>query len=176
MPLDEMETRRRYDEAPEFYDRRYSEIQKAKYPILLDMLEPTHGQAILDWGCGTGLARAALDQTGAIAIGSDSSIGMLKRASGRKKGNLVLADCIRLPFRKASFDGLLGATVIQNIIRTDKAIAEISRVLRSGGRAVLSYPRNVQVELQSPEIHGLRPQDRRLVGEDVALSFTRIPR
>ncbi len=172
--LDDSEIRRRYDETPDVYDRRYSEIQRTKYPILLDMLSPRPGETVLDLGCGTGLARATLDEAGLIAVGMDFSIGMLKRAAERRQPRLVLANCIRLPFRQASFDQLLGATVIQNIAKKHEALAEISRVLRKGGRAVLSFPRNAGVQIALHHCPSMREDERRAVGEDMAVSLVKI--
>jgi demethylmenaquinone methyltransferase/2-methoxy-6-polyprenyl-1,4-benzoquinol methylase len=172
--LDDCETRRRYDETPEAYDRRYAAIQRAKYPSLLDMLSPEPGQRVLDWGCGTGLARLALDDAGCFAVGVDFSLGMLRRAADRGQGRLVLASCSRLPFRGESFARLLGATVIQNVQDKDRALAEISRTLRKGGIAVISYPRNALVKVPAVEAYGMRKGERRAVGEDTALSLIKL--
>ena len=172
--IDECETRRRYDETPEAYDRRYAGIQRAKYPSLLDMLSPDPGQRVLDWGCGTGLARPALDDAGCLAVGVDFSLGMLRRAADRGQGRLVLASCSRLPFRDGSFARLLGATVIQNVQDKGRALAEISRALRKGGIAVISYPRNAWVRVPAVEAYGMREEGSRAVGEDIAISLTKV--
>jgi demethylmenaquinone methyltransferase/2-methoxy-6-polyprenyl-1,4-benzoquinol methylase len=172
--LGDRETKRRYDETPEAYDRRYTEVQLAKYPILLDMLSPSPGQRVLDWGCGTGLARDALDDAGLIVVGMDFSLGMLKRAAERRQRRLILASCSRLPFRDESFAKLFGATVIQNLQDKRQALAEISRILRKGGIAVLSYPRNALVKMPPFERYRMRRAERRTVGEDIALSIVKI--
>jgi ubiquinone/menaquinone biosynthesis C-methylase UbiE len=141
------ETRRRYDQTVDLYERRYSEIQRQKYPRLMDMLDLPCGSRVLDWGCGTGLAFSMLEQGGHIYLGIDFSLPMLLKARERSRASLVLCDCRRLPFRPECFDGILGATVIQNIPSGGATFEELSRILKKGGRIVISYPKRTQLAL-----------------------------
>lgn len=165
------ETRRRYDQTASRYDARYSELQRSKYPVLLDIMDLAPGQRILDWGCGTCLALGPINEAGATYIGLDFSSGMLSAREKGPKGHVVLGDCTRLPFRAGSFDGVLGATVIQNIRRRPMAIAELSRVLKEGGRVALSFPRKMKVGIRGLAGLGLTPTGRVSCGEDLALGL-----
>lgn len=163
------ETRRRYDQTASQYDARYSELQRSKYAILLDLLNLAPGRTILDWGCGTCLARDPITKAGATYTGVDFSFGMLSTRQSRPQDRVVLGDCARLPFRSNSFDGVLGTTVIQNILPRRIALVEVSRVLREGGRAALSFPRKTKVSFRGLAPLGLTQTRRVPCGEDLAV-------
>jgi demethylmenaquinone methyltransferase/2-methoxy-6-polyprenyl-1,4-benzoquinol methylase len=133
------------------------------------MLGLAPGQTILDWGCGTCLALDPITKAGATYIGLDFSFGMLSARKGRPEGHVVLGDCTKLPFRSGSFDGVLGATVIQNIRRRRMALLEISRVLKEGGRAALSFPKKTKVSIRGFATLGLTRTRTVPCAEDLAL-------
>ena len=168
MDPDPQETRRRYDETVDHYERRYSEIQREKYPRALDMLDPSPGDTVLDWGCGTCLALSALENGGMNYFGLDFSLPMLQRARCRNATNLVLGDCTRIPFRGKSFDRILGVTVIQNVSSGGKALEELSRVLKKGGKSVISHPKRARVFLPEFEDYGFKLLESTEIGEDQA--------
>ncbi len=167
MSVDWPETKRRYDQTADIYDARYSEIQRRKYPVLLELLAPNSGDLILDWGCGTGLAIEPLRRLGARVVGMDFSTGMLAHASRRSGAVLLLGDCTRLPLKTGVFDGVLGATVIQNLSRPTQALGEIFRILKPGGRAAISFPKKAAVAIGMRS--GLRHTATRECEEDTAL-------
>ncbi|MCA9323069.1 MAG: methyltransferase domain-containing protein [Planctomycetes bacterium] len=99
---------------------------------------------ILDLGCGTGIYSLHLREAGFRPVAADYSLGMLRRAQavttaveGLNPIPLVAADLLRLPFADARFDALVNVGVLQHIARIDQALAEMARVLRPGGRAIL---------------------------------------
>jgi ubiquinone/menaquinone biosynthesis C-methylase UbiE len=98
---------------------------------------------------------------------------MLKMARRRSGANLILGDCEKLPFRPESFDGVLGATVIQNIPSRDATLEELSRILKKGGRAVLSYPKRTQITLPLSVVNGLRMLAFVEINEDYAVLLQR---
>jgi demethylmenaquinone methyltransferase / 2-methoxy-6-polyprenyl-1,4-benzoquinol methylase len=90
------------------------------------------GALVLDLACGTGdLSRLAARQ-GYRVIGADLSAGML--ASNHAGSPLVHADCSRLPFPDATFDGLVCGYALRNFTDLGDALAEAARVMRPGGR------------------------------------------
>jgi len=90
------------------------------------------GSAVLDLACGTGdLVRDAWS-AGHRAVGIDLSAGMLQAA--RVPGPLVRGDGAALPFRSASFDGVLCGFALRNFVDLPTVFAEVARVLRRGGR------------------------------------------
>jgi ubiquinone/menaquinone biosynthesis C-methylase UbiE len=126
------ELRELYDQTADFYERRYREIQLRKYELARRFLVPC--ERLLEVGCGTGLYLSELQQLAGLVVGLDLSEGMLKKA----RGLLVLADAEHLPFKDGAFDQVLSITALQNFPEPLLALAEMNRVLRSGGRLVLS--------------------------------------
>lgn len=95
-----------------------------------------HGERVVDLGCGTGLATAAI---GSHVIGVDSSPGMLGRAAKRcDQVVLAPAEHTGLP------DGIADAVVVANVIHAcvDPAavIREALRMVRPGGQVLVTWP------------------------------------
>lgn len=88
----------------------------------------------LDVGTGTG--RFGGDR--AADIGLDPSPQMLRLAS-RRIPSAVLGVAEALPFRDASIGGVLCVAVLEFVPAPDRALAEMARVLRPGGRAVVGF-------------------------------------
>ncbi|HOP08939.1 MAG TPA: class I SAM-dependent methyltransferase [Candidatus Methanofastidiosa archaeon] len=124
---------RQYDASSEHYDLRYKQIQFDKYGMALSFLGGVEGD-ILDVGCGTGLLGEFL---GRVIDGIDISRGMLERSKGRVR--YVHGDARDLPYDDGTYDIVFSFTMLQNIKDYDQAIREIRRVMRRGGRCVLTY-------------------------------------
>jgi SAM-dependent methyltransferase len=96
---------------------------------------------VLDVGCGTGeiLVRLAAKYPRASFTGVDLEEPHLARAAQRcaefgERVRLRTADALALPFDDASFDFAISRHVLQAVSDPARAIAEILRVLRPGGR------------------------------------------
>jgi demethylmenaquinone methyltransferase/2-methoxy-6-polyprenyl-1,4-benzoquinol methylase len=103
------------------------------------MLDEPKGM-VLDLGCGTGSAGAALRRKGATVIGVDLSTACLSVAQ-RRLDSVVRADAAKLPFLDESFDALVARGALHHLPDADAALAEAARVLKRGGRALLIDPR-----------------------------------
>ena len=112
----------------------------------LAALQPDSNERILDLSCGPGRALDSLRSCGARAVGLDHSAEMIGRAlAGGQRAPLVRGDATWLPFRSGAFDGLLSTNAFHHYPDPDAALAEMHRVLRPGGRAVLVDPRRDSV-------------------------------
>ena len=109
-------------------------------------LQPKCGGRYLDVGCGTGdmMIEILRQCSDAQVIGLDQAEGMLEIAAGRmRKAGIVdkvhfrLADGMELPFEDASFEGVVCAFCLRNMAHRIRAIAEMRRVLKPGGRVVV---------------------------------------
>ena len=96
---------------------------------------------ILDVGCGTGeiTARLAELYPGATLVGVDLIESHLTSARARTANfadrvRFEVADAFALPFPDGSFDLVVCRHMLQAVPRPEKAIAEIVRVTRPGGR------------------------------------------
>jgi ubiquinone/menaquinone biosynthesis C-methylase UbiE len=135
-----------FDEWPEAYDRWFttpigSLIRKYEAQLILDLLKPMAGEIILDVGCGTGVFTLDLLSLGSRVIGLDISLPMLMRASKKLKGHpfqMVLADMLNLPFSESSFDKVVSITALEFVEDAKRAVEELFRVTRRGGRIVLA--------------------------------------
>lgn len=95
---------------------------------------------VLDLGSGTGAADPVLAGFDVVAL--DPVQPMLELSPIRDR---VVGIGERMPFEEASFDGVFSAYVFRNLTSIPETLAEVHRVLRPGGRAVvvdLSRPRN----------------------------------
>ena len=113
----------------------------------LTALEPREGERILDIGAGPGLLvadMAAVVGPGGHVTGLEISDSMLAVARQRFASSaiadritLVKGDATALPFPDASFDAATSIQVYEYVADVDQALAELHRVLRPGGRALI---------------------------------------
>jgi ubiquinone/menaquinone biosynthesis C-methylase UbiE len=101
----------------------------------------TPGSVVADVGTGTGfLAEAALD-AGAQVIGIDNSDGMLAEVSNRFTGRRFEArrgDTDALPIENGAVDAVVANMVLHHAPDPQAAIREMARVLKPGGRLVIT--------------------------------------
>jgi demethylmenaquinone methyltransferase/2-methoxy-6-polyprenyl-1,4-benzoquinol methylase len=103
-------------------------------------LELEEGQRVLDLAAGTGVSTAELRRGGADAIACDFSLGMLRagRANKRRRAvPFVAGDALALPFADAAFDAATISFGLRNVADVPKALRELARVVRPGGRLVI---------------------------------------
>jgi ubiquinone/menaquinone biosynthesis C-methylase UbiE len=116
----------------------------AQRHAFLQALEPQPGERVLDVGCGPGLLASGI----AVAVGSsgavhgiDLSESLLAAARAQCANQpwveLRHGDAMRLPYADATFDAAISTQVLEYVSDVDRALAELRRVLRPGGRAVL---------------------------------------
>lgn len=97
--------------------------------IIKEMMEGIDGN-ILDVGCGTGIIHDLYPMHNIIGI--DVSEGML----AHHKGVCQIASADNLPFPDNFFDSVVCRSVLHHLPDCEKALREIRRVLRPGGRFV----------------------------------------
>jgi ubiquinone/menaquinone biosynthesis C-methylase UbiE len=107
--------------------------------LALDLLAPAAGERILDAGCGTGAAMAAmLDRAPCRPVGLDTSATML-RAANRRLGGRAHLECApieSMPFAAQSFDAVLALNVLYFEDAQGSLLSALYRVLKPGGRLV----------------------------------------
>jgi ubiquinone/menaquinone biosynthesis C-methylase UbiE len=118
-----------------FYRRVHARVMAA-----LDGVEPRRA---IDLGCGTAQLTADLAARfpGATLAGVDLSIDMLgaaRRRLGAAAPPLVNANVYALPFADGSLDLVTNTASFHWYLDYERALAEIHRVLRPGGRFVLA--------------------------------------
>lgn len=110
---------------------------------LLDALDPRPGHTALDVGCGPGADLPSLaDRAGAV-IGVDLDPAMVVEARRRTAGTaveVVEGDAQALPLADSSVDRARVDRVLHQVDSPARVLAELERVLRPGGLAVLAQP------------------------------------
>ena len=110
-------------------------------PAMLALAGDVAGRRILDAGCGSGPLFAALRDRGAIVTGIDKSGGMVALARRRlgAAADVQVAELGRpLPFPDDTFDDVTASLVLHYLEDWDPALAELRRVLKPGGRLMVS--------------------------------------
>jgi malonyl-CoA O-methyltransferase len=142
--LDKRRVRAAFERAAATYDRA-AVLQRRVADELVERLDivrlaPTR---ILDVGCGTGHALAALERRfrGAEVIGLDIALAMLRRVPRRgrwlRRRPLVAADAEALPVASSSVELVFSNMVLQ-WCDAERAMSEFVRVLRPGGLLIFS--------------------------------------
>jgi len=114
---------------------------------VLRALDPRPGERVLDVGSGPALLVEELAERvrpGGRVHGIDLSASMVALARARlaeqphrERIVLQVADATRLPFPAAAFDAVVSTQVYEYVADLPTALAELRRVLRPGGRALI---------------------------------------
>lgn len=160
-----------YDRWAAIYDDEDNPLILLETPHVDACLGDVRGRDVLDVGCGTGRHAIRLAARGASVTAIDFSRAMLDRAARKPGAGSVrfLAHDLHtpLPFGDAAFDLALCALVGEHIDDLSALFAEIGRVLRPAGRAVISlmHPammlRGITARFVDPQTgRETRPQSR----------------
>ena len=106
--------------------------------LMVEALQVVPGAAVLDLAAGTGTSSAAIASTGARVVAGDFSLGMMRE--GRRRGApvpFVGADAQHLPFATGAFDAAVISFGLRNVHEPRRALDEMVRVVRPGGRVVV---------------------------------------
>jgi malonyl-CoA O-methyltransferase len=119
------------------------------------------GLTALDLGCGTGRHAVWLANAGATVTGIDFSEGMMEKARakpGAEKVRFIVHDLHEgLPFADEAFDLVVSGLVLEHLTDLGGFFAGAHRVLKRGGRAVVSgmhpamFLKGVQARFTDPE-------------------------
>jgi SAM-dependent methyltransferase len=115
---------------------------RALHGRLLDSLSGVQG-SLLDAGCGTGglLARLREQRPDLSSFGIEWAEVASVRAAAKSAAPIVRGSINALPFAASSFDAAVTVDVLCHAAADpERALAEVRRVLRPGGRLVVNMP------------------------------------
>jgi SAM-dependent methyltransferase len=145
---------------------RLMALEHAKInPFVVEQLALRPDDRILEVGCGSGAASAAIAAsraTGGLVAAVDISPVMvaqtrrrLRKAIAAGRAEVVQAPAERLPFEDESFNGAFAIFTLHHWSDPKQGLSELRRVLRPGGRLVIAE-----------RVHGHGDSNGRSAGED----------
>jgi len=111
--------------------------------LVLDLAGPLFGKSVLDVGCGDGTLAAEFHRKRAsFVVGCDPDPRMIAKATARTIAEpdamrYLLGRAEHLPFGDQSFDVVTAVTVLCFVEQRSRAVEEMARVLKPGGRLVI---------------------------------------
>jgi malonyl-CoA O-methyltransferase len=151
-----------YDRWAAIYDHEDNPLVALEGPKVRALIGEATGISALDLGCGTGRHALWLASMGARVTALDFSREMLAEARQKPWANQVrfivhdLHDQA-LPFASETFDLVVSGLVLEHLRELDPFFAEARRVLKPGGRAVVSnmhpamFLRGTQARFTDPQ-------------------------
>jgi ubiquinone/menaquinone biosynthesis C-methylase UbiE len=171
-----------FDRAVDYYDRT-RRLSDATMRRLVEMLagELRDRGPCLEIGIGTGRIALPLAHAGVELVGIDLSAPMVRelvrKSGGKPPFGVVVGDALALPFKDASCGSVVVVHVLHLIPRWRRAIDEVWRVVRGGGRIVIEVggsSRGTRCKLLGPIVERIRTTYAKTIDalEDGLFSFT----
>jgi len=118
--------------------------QVIRRDLVLDIMQLQNGERVLEIGCGGGFyvyeVAKCVGSTGlvcAIDNSADQIATTKKHCNIMEWVNCQTGDTLSLPYDDATFDLAYGIQVFEYVEELDKALKELQRVLRPGGRCYI---------------------------------------
>jgi SAM-dependent methyltransferase len=92
------------------------------------------GAAVVAYDAGAAEVRNVVDTFGAMAVAGELDLDEARVGA-------VQGDALALPFDDSTFDRVIASEVLEHIPDDEQAMAELARVLRSGGSMAVTVPR-----------------------------------
>jgi glycosyltransferase involved in cell wall biosynthesis/ubiquinone/menaquinone biosynthesis C-methylase UbiE len=123
------------------HDKHFNQRFRNVYQLVNELTDKSN---ILDIGCATGEITASLhDRFRCNTTGLDISDRMIELCKSKYSNtnlHFEVGDITNLRFQNSEFDLILSSSVIEWINDYEKAIVEVSRVLKRGGQWIVSLP------------------------------------
>ena len=117
--------------------KHFSDTRSYKWPWITNFIENNKGKTILDLGCGNG---RNMDYDGCDFMGVDTSQEFVNICR-KKNFNCIKSDMCSLCFKDNNFDAIICIASFHHLsteARRITALEEMKRVLRKGGKILLS--------------------------------------
>jgi ubiquinone/menaquinone biosynthesis C-methylase UbiE len=135
--------------SPEFFTHIRPWMNPYKFPGIMDRIEREaailKGKHLLEVGCGMGSDSLELLKRGVRVTATDLTPNAVKLSrrhfeiEGVQPEDVRTANGLKLPFDDNAFDAVWANDVLHATGDTARAIAEARRVLKPGGRAIISH-------------------------------------
>jgi ubiquinone/menaquinone biosynthesis C-methylase UbiE len=134
------------------------------FPLLANVVDMygLKGKKVLDIACGTGILSEQFARMGAEVTAIDltqKAVELTKKRFevGHLEGTILQADAQNLPFENESFDFVCAWGCLMHMPQTEKAISEIHRVLKPGGKmfAMMYYKDSIHLRIAIQLYYGI---------------------
>ena len=110
----------------------------ARYQQVVKLIPKQKDLRILDIGCGDGVLLGLIGCGHLYGVDLDKA--SLDYAATRIRAKLVKADARNLPFKAGFFDWVIATEIIEHLPQPAIMLEEVCRVLKTGGRVILTTP------------------------------------
>jgi ubiquinone/menaquinone biosynthesis C-methylase UbiE len=112
-------------------------VNNIRFKIFKKYVDPKADDHILEIGCNDGLLLRHISENCNRVVGIDVNEEIVRQSN---QGNIVFMSSTSLNFPDASFDKVYSSHVLEHIPDLQKALGEVCRVLRPGGRFISLFP------------------------------------
>lgn len=160
------------------YDRASFQRREQVFMSFIGDQQPLTSRNWIDAGCGTGRLSRVLAARGADVVGVDAAEEMLvigreiaeSSETGSRPRFQHVDDVMHLPFAAGDFDGILCSSVLEYLADPLGCLHEFARVLRSGGRLIVSIPNRKSIHRRA---HSFKYRLTRLLGHAGSPAYMR---
>ena len=127
-----------------YYDKLREDIESLKDSYEIHEFKKFSGKKVLDVGCGNGYVLERFARENAEVYGIDITPMSIKLCHQRfdfkeLKGDFIVANAEEIPFPDNYFDCITSMGVLHHVPNTEKAVSEIYRVLKPGGKLIVMF-------------------------------------
>jgi SAM-dependent methyltransferase len=117
----------------------WREGQQRRFQMILDASSELIKGHVLENGCGVGMYVERMLPHAGLVVGLEYDLERAEQARSRAP-HILGAASENLPFRNGSFDVILSHEVLEHVNDDRRAIVEMVRVVRPGGRIIIFVP------------------------------------
>jgi ubiquinone/menaquinone biosynthesis C-methylase UbiE len=128
---------------------RFNAFVSARYKQVVALIPRNNKIRILDIGCGDGVLLGLIGRGQLYGVDPDQD--SLDFAAQKIKAKLVRAKAEKLPFGNNFFNVVIATEIIEHLSKPEKLLAEANRVLKSGGRLIMTTP--IKSDTLSDRLH-----------------------
>ena len=123
------------------HDAGYLRQRVSFYRWLLHLLRTQPGETLLDISCGQGMLLRCAVEKGLRVTGLDLSPSAVTAAIRQApSAHVTVSDAEQLPYADNVFDYVTNIGSLEHYFQPHRAVREMARVLRPGGRALILTP------------------------------------